>query len=90
MGKIAELDDTKGALRVLLTLLREGPLSRTKLFERAPIGMQAAYTALDVLDKLGLVKEDKSDGFPGTIINSLTEKGKGVAERVAEIEDMLD
>jgi len=61
-------------------------LSRTKLFEKVPIGVQATYTALDILDKLGLVKEDKSDGFPGTIINSLTEKGK----KVAEIEDVLD
>ncbi|MDI6889021.1 MAG: hypothetical protein QMC78_04965 [Methanocellales archaeon] len=90
MKRIAELDDTKGALRVLLTLLREGPLSRTKLFEKAPIGMQATYTALEALEKLGLVKEDRSDGFPGTITNSLTEKGRRVAERVKEIENILN
>lgn len=89
MSKVAELDGTKGAMRLLLTLLKEGPLSRTKLFEKAPIGMQATYTALKALQNLELVKEDRSEGFPGTVINSLTEKGRMVAEKIEEIENCL-
>jgi predicted transcriptional regulator len=89
MRKIAELDETEGALRVLLTLHEEGPLPRTKLIEKAPIGKQAIYTALKTLWKLGLAKEERTKGFPGTVLDVLTEKGKRVAEKVKEIEGLL-
>jgi len=89
MRKIAELDETKAALRVLLTLYEEGPLPRTKLMEKAPVGKQAIYTALKTLWKLKLAEEKRSEGFPGTVLDGLTEKGKRVAKKVMEIEGLL-
>lgn len=89
MRKIIELDETKGALRVLLALYEEGPLPRTKLIEKAPVGKQAIYTALKTLWKLKLAKEERSKGFPGTVLDVLTEKGKRIAEKVKEIEVLL-
>lgn len=46
---IGELDGTGAALRVLLILHKEDPLSRTKLIGNATMGKQAVYTALGVL-----------------------------------------
>ena len=89
MRKIAELDETEAALRVLLTLYGEGPLPRTKLIEKAPVGKQAIYTALKTLWKLKLAGEKRSGGFPGTVLDELTEKGKRVAKKVMEIEELL-
>jgi len=89
MRKIAELDETEAALRVLLTLYEGGPLPRTKLIEKAPVGKQAIYTALKTLWKLKLAEEKRSEGFPGTVLDELTEKGKRVAKKVMEIEELL-
>jgi DNA-binding MarR family transcriptional regulator len=89
MQKITGLDETEAALRVLLTLYEEGPLPRTKLIEKAPVGKQAIYTALKTLWKLKLAEEKRSEGFPGTVIDKLTKKGKRVAKKVMEIEELL-
>jgi len=89
MRKIAELDGTNATLRVLLTLYEEGPLPRTKLIEKAPVGKQAVYTALKTLWKLKLAEERRSEGFPGTVLDGLTEKGRKVARKVGEIEGIL-
>ncbi|MBI4361592.1 MAG: hypothetical protein HY558_00300 [Euryarchaeota archaeon] len=79
----------RAALRVLLTLHREGPLPRMKLLEKTPAGKQAVYTALRTLWKLDLAREERKGGFPGTVIDSLTEKGMKVAKKVDEIERLL-
>jgi len=89
MRKIAELDETEAALRVLLTLYKEGPLPRTKLIEKAPVGKQAIYTALQTLWRLKLAEEKRSKGFPGTVLDELTEKGERIAKKVLEIEELL-
>lgn len=90
MRKIAELDGTNATLRVLLTLYEEeGPLPRTKLIEKAPVGKQAVYTALKTLWKLKLAEERRSGGFPGTVLDGLTERGRKVAKMVGEIEGIL-
>ncbi|GAI58019.1 unnamed protein product [marine sediment metagenome] len=89
MELIGELDETKGALRVLLILHKEGPLSRTKLIGNAAVGKQAVYTALRVLQQLGLVEEERMKGFPNTVLTRLTERGRNVAKRVGEIERIM-
>ena len=38
------------------------------------------YTALRVLQQLGLVEEERRKRFPNTILTSLTERGRKVAE----------
>jgi DNA-binding PadR family transcriptional regulator len=47
------------------------------------------YTALRVLQQLGLVKEEKRKGFPNTVLTRLTGAGRKVARRVWEIEGIL-
>jgi DNA-binding MarR family transcriptional regulator len=89
MEPIDELDETGAALRVLLILHREGPLSRTVLIGKTARGKQAVYTALRVLQRLGLVGEERRKGFPNTVLTSLTERGEKVARRVGEIERLL-
>ncbi|MBA7658522.1 hypothetical protein ES703_66478 [subsurface metagenome] len=89
MELIGELDETKGALRVLL-ILHEGPLPRTKLIGNAAVGKQAVYTALRVLQQLGLVEEERTKGFPNTVFTGLTERGRKVAKMVGEIEKLVN
>jgi len=89
MRPIDELGEAKAALRVLLMLHREGPFSRTELIENAAMGKQAVYTALRVLQQLGLVEEERRKGFPNTVLTGLAGKGKKVAKRVGEIEGIL-
>lgn len=89
MKPIDELDESRGALRVLLMLHKEGSISRTKLIGNAAMGKQAVYTALRVLHQLGLVEEERRKGFPNVILTRLTEKGRKVANRVWEIERIL-
>ncbi len=89
MESIDELDETGGALRVLLILYKEDSISRTKLIGNAAMGKQAVYTALRVLQQLGLVEEERRKGFPNTVLTSLTERGRKVAKRVGEIEGIL-
>ena len=90
MEPIGELDETKGTFRVLLILHREGPLSRPKLIRKAAVGKQAVYTALRVLQQLGLVEEERTKGFPNTVLTGLTERGRKVAKRVGEIEKLVN
>ncbi len=89
MEPIDELDETGGTLRVLLMLHKEGSISRTELIGNAAMGKQAVYTALRVLQQLGLVEEERRKGFPNTVLTSLTERGRKVAKRVGEIERLL-
>ena len=90
MEPIDELGGAKAALRVLLTLHKEGPLSRTKLIWNAAMGKQAVYTALRVLQQLGLVEEERTKGFPNTVLTGLTERGRKVAKMVREIEKLVN
>ena len=89
MEPIDELDETGGALRVLLMLHKEGSISRTKLIGNAAMGKQAVCTALRVLQQLGLVEEERRKGFPNVVLTRLTERGRKVARRVGEIEGIL-
>ena len=82
----------KHSIRLSLVTRRLGyffTLSRTKLIGNAAMGKQAVYTALRVLQQLGLVKEERRKGFPNVVLTRLTEKGKRVAKRVGEVEGIL-
>jgi len=89
MRPIDELGEAKAALRVLLMLHKGGSISRTKLIGNAAMGKQAVYTALRVLQQLGLVEEERRKGFPNVVLTGLTERGRKVAKRVGEIEGIL-
>jgi len=50
---------------------------------------QVVYTALRVLQQLGLVEEERTRGFPNVILTRLTERGRKVVKEVGEIEGIL-
>jgi len=85
---ISDLEQTT-AIRILLYLLRRDTASRTDLRRDIDASVAAIYNALPKLRKLGLIKEEGKESFPFTIHVSLTEKGKKVAERLAEIDRIL-
>lgn len=50
---------------------------------------QTVYNNLRILLNLGLITEKREEGFPPRRLISLTEKGKKVAEKLEEIEEVL-
>jgi len=90
MQAMEKLDYDKATLRVLLFLYKEGGAKITSIIKGVPVGQRAAYTALSTLMGLKLVEEQISKDFPFTRNFILTEKGKKVAEKLAEIQAILE
>jgi len=74
----------------LLYLFQNKRATRTNLRENIEAHMETVYSALNDLTKLGLIEEVKSSTFPYTKIVYLTKKGMDVAQRLAEIEEILN
>ncbi|MGC8651529.1 MAG: transcriptional regulator [Minisyncoccia bacterium] len=85
------LEDQSGNLRVLVFLLDIKETNFQNIVEELPITGRSLYGAIDKLKELGLIKTriDKSS-YPQKNMISLTEKGKQVAERLKEIEEVLN
>ncbi|MEM2997180.1 MAG: winged helix-turn-helix transcriptional regulator [Candidatus Bathyarchaeia archaeon] len=81
--------EKRGALQILLHLHREGRATRTELRNHVDASMDTIYTALKVLMELGLVREESMDRFPFSVHVTLTEKGRRVAEHIAEVDEIL-
>jgi len=89
MQAIDKLDYDKATLRVLFFLYKGGA-KITSIIKGVPVGQRAAYTALSTLMGLKLVEEQISEEFPFTRNFILTEKGQKVAEKLAEIQAILE
>lgn len=96
MSQFGLLDETIGALRLLLTLHKsEHPLNTTelqnKMDELYNVKKGATGTAIKVCGSLGLIeiKHGIEKPKPATY-HSLTEKGKKVAELLAHLEALLE
>ena len=79
------------ALRILLLLHERGAFEGLGELVRA-LGVKShagASKALTVLAELGLVKMNPHEGFPFRVRIELTELGQKVAEKLAEIEALL-
>ena len=85
---VKELEQV-GALQALLALLREGPLPLTSLASRVDCSISTLYNAVGKLLKAGLVAEEREEAFPRRRVFKLTEKGRAVAEKLAEVEEIL-
>ncbi|MEM2841626.1 MAG: MarR family winged helix-turn-helix transcriptional regulator [Candidatus Bathyarchaeia archaeon] len=81
--------EKRGALQILLHLHRKGKATRTDLRGHVDASMDTIYTALKVLMELGLVEEMAMDRFPFSVQVTLTEKGRRVAEHIAEVDKIL-
>lgn len=78
------------AMRILLVLLREGDMFRSILYNRVAKGVNTARFRVDELLEAGLLTEEVSQFPPLSKRIGLTEKGRKVAEHVAEIEQILE
>lgn len=85
--RVLELEQV-GAIQILLFLL-EKPLKMTELTELFQGSNTTIYRAVPKLRNLGLI-EDKVTSYPVKRIFNLTEKGRKVAEKLREIEKLLE
>jgi len=80
----------KAALQILLYLRDKKVATRTDLRENISSSLDAMYSAIPILIDLGLVRQRKqSERFPFQVEIELTDKGRRVAEHLAEIEKIL-
>lgn len=87
----AAILEKKGAIVILITLRKHGDLITTKLLKETKLGNNVFYGALRILYENGLItKEKKEDKYPYSILISLTDRGRKVAEKLLEIEDILE
>lgn len=86
--KIACLED-KYTLQVLLALLEKGPAPKSIIYQIVSRNIPTVQRRVNALIELGLIHEDMMQTPPFTKTISLTEKGRRVAEKVAEIEEIL-
>jgi DNA-binding MarR family transcriptional regulator len=95
LSTFGRLDKEKGSLRLLITILYNiGPVTKGELrgiLRRQEVGGTAFESSLDTLKDLGLVK-DKNETNEGkrVIFSYLTEKGHIIAEKLIEIQKILN
>ena len=89
--KLTSIDKNNATLRLLYILCYDCPASpRIELMEISKtygVGSSAFYKSLKTLKNLDLVRENKKDK---KTISTLTEKGYQVAQKVSEINDILN
>jgi len=79
--------DEAGVL--MITLLKYGRLSLLELREKSDLSNQTVYNNVKRLLEMGLIQEELEETFPRRRLISLTEKGRKVAEKLEEIEELL-
>ncbi|MEM0073585.1 MAG: winged helix-turn-helix transcriptional regulator [Thermoplasmatales archaeon] len=90
MPKIKALETQSGAMRLLLHLLK-GPSYVTLILDETDIPNIQLLRSIDLLEKLKLIqKKVDVSTYPKRNIISLTEKGRAVAQKIQEIEDLLN
>jgi len=88
---IRELEGQRGILQLPLLLLEKGEMGYYSTIKESDLYGRIFRNNLDKLKKLGRVKTriDNST-YPPRIMISLTDKGKKVAEKLREIEEMME
>jgi len=88
---IRELEGQSGILRLPLLLLEKGEMGYYSIIKESDLYDRILRNSLDKLKKLGLVKTRiDTSTYPSRIMISLTDKGRRVAEKLKEIEEMLE
>ena len=77
-------------IKVILTLHKTSQQTISELIRNSNISPNAVYNAVKKLKDAGLIVEELEKEFPRRRLISLTEKGKFVAEKLTEIERVLD
>jgi len=78
------------APRLLVLLAKRGKMSITELRSSLDASGMAIYNAIKKLSQAGLVNDEYEEHFPRRRLISLTEKGRRVAELLAQIEAVLE
>ncbi len=78
------------AIRLLLLLAKHGKMSMLDIRYHLDASNTAIYNAIKKLSKAGLVNDEYEEHFPRRRLISLTEKGRRVAELLAQIEAVLE
>jgi len=86
--KISSLED-KYTLQVLLVMLEHGPAPKSIIYQLVSRNIPTVQRRVDSLIDIGLIHEDLMKVPPFTKTVSLTPLGRRVAEKVAEIEEIL-
>ena len=86
---MAEILEQRGIVSFLLYLLRNEGKPLSVIVEEAGINRTTVYNVINRLLQTGLIKEDYEKGFPRRRIFRLTEKGRKVAEKLLEIEELM-
>ncbi len=80
-----------GAIMIIEALKGEAePLNLTVLGSKVHCSGKAMRSAVDVLAELGIVNVEASKGPPMRTLVTLTKKGERVAEKLDEIEQILN
>ena len=85
-----EVLEKKHALKVLLVLRERQALNKTELLEAIASGAGSVQTRIDDLESADLVRVEEETVRPFRKMVSLTEKGKDIADLVADIRDRMN
>ena len=95
-SKFTRLDEEKGTLRILLTLLEAQPhITKTQLIEtlhKAELGRSGFYSSYNTLKDIGLITEETGKNPEGRriLVTSLSGIGNVIADDLRTLQMMLD
>ncbi len=87
---LKHLEKQSGILILLTEILRRNEVCVTDIIHKIKLNPTSTYKALNKLKSLKLVKETRQNHFPNKRLFKLTDKGKKVAEKLVEIEEILE
>ena len=95
MKNIEHFDNQIGLINLILYIHRKDKSNISDIRNKANINMNTAYKCLDIMDNLGLV--ESKEEYPTKVKRGfksknyyLTGKGKKVAEKLVEIEAIIE
>ena len=89
MENLAQLEKTKGTLRILTHINESGDTRISEITNETGLTTYMTYSALGHLIGLELIREELSGGFPSKKCYKLTGKGKEIAEQIGTIRGIL-
>lgn len=91
MEEIGKLEKKSGLLRLLVFLYDHGEYMLSDIWDDSGISRNSGAGAIELLKKYGLVKNRVDDSkYPPRYLYSLTDNGKNVAQKLKEIEEILN
>ena len=82
--------EKRATIQIMIYLFEHKSARRTDLRDNINAVMETIYTSLKVLKRLGLIRERKLHKFPFTARAYLSKKGREVAERLDQIDKLLN